>query len=114
MTKSLTSYDILNVSDQASQADIHAAYRALAKSWHPDRHQGIERERANHNFKLLQQAYETVKTPAMRSQYNIMLARQKRAIMVNQNKVINDNHTVKGFFRTLEGLFASPSDKKRV
>lgn len=107
MQKSLTSYDILNVSEQASQADIHAAYRRLAKEWHPDRHRGNNATRANHNFVLLQQAYERVKTPESRSAYNIMLAKQKRAIMVNQNKVMNDNHTLGSLFRVLEGLFSN-------
>ena len=114
MQKSLTSYDILNVSDMASQADIHAAYRKLAKEWHPDRHHGGDNVRANRNFQLLQAAYNSVKTPEARSAYNIMLAKRKRAIMLNQSKVMNDNSALGGLFSVLEGLFKPSADKKRV
>ena len=113
MQKSLSSYDILNVSQQASQADIHMAYRKLAKTWHPDRHQGDKAIRANENFKMLQAAYETVKTPEARSNYNQLLARQKRALMATQGKAINDNSVVSGFFRALEALLY-PTNRKGV
>jgi len=113
MQKSLTSYDILNISEQATQDDIHAAYRRLVKAWHPDRHHGGNSERANRNFVLLQQAYQNLSTPDARSNYNQRLAKMKRTIMANQNKVMNDNSPIKNFFTALDTIF-NPIDRKGV
>jgi len=111
MQKSLTSYDILNISEQATQDDIHAAYRRLVKTWHPDRHHGGNSERANRNFVLLQQAYQNLNTPDARSNYNQRLAKMKRTIMANQNKVMNDNSPIKNFFKALDTIF-NPIDRR--
>lgn len=109
MKKSLTSYDILHLEPSASQEDINSAYRRLAKSWHPDFYQGANKERANHNFKLLQQAYQNVKTPEARSRYHQHLARQNHAIIVDQNKVMNDNRPLRSFLDALNKVFG-PTD----
>lgn len=110
MQKTLTSYDILNIPEHASQDDIHAAYRKLAKEWHPDRHHGSDPERAHRNFQLLQQAYQSVKTPEARVNYNERLKIKKGTILNRQNKVVNDNSTLGGFFRVLDGLFSPMKD----
>lgn len=108
MKKSLTSYDILNITPQSSQKDIDHAYRKLAMAWHPDRHaHNGKTEIANRNFKLLQQAYENVKTPDARSQYNHQLSVQKRSIIINQNKVMNDNRPLRSFLQALDNIFGS-------
>lgn len=111
MKKPLTSYDILNVDENASQDDIHAAYRRLVKTWHPDRHHGNNSARANKNFTILQQAYDKVKTPDARSNYNQKLARLRRAIIKSQSKVMNDNSPIRNFFTTLDTIF-NPIDRK--
>ena len=113
MQKSLTSYDILNVSEQATQNEIHAAYRRLAKVWHPDQHHGQGKMRANRNFVLLQQAYETIGTQERRSAYNHRLTKMKRSIMLQQNEVMNDNSPLKNFFSALDTIF-NPIDRKGV
>lgn len=106
MKKNLTSYDILSVSPEASQSDIHAAYKKLAKAWHPDRQSNqAQRAIADRNFKLLQEAYNNVKTPQARSRYNHQLAISNRAILIRQDKVINDNKPVKSILDILSGLF---------
>ncbi len=105
MKKSLTSYDILNVTPQSSQKEIEVAYRKLAMAWHPDRHTHNGRtDIANRNFQLLQQAYENVKTADARSRYNHQLSIKERAIVVNQNKVMNDNHPLKSLLMALDTL----------
>jgi DnaJ-class molecular chaperone len=105
MTRSLTSYDILNVSEKASQNEIHTAYRALAKTWHPDANRGRGSVQAHHNFKILQQAYANIKTPQARSDYNQKLARLRRAVRISQNAAMNDNSRLYGFMNFLDNLF---------
>jgi DnaJ domain/Protein of unknown function (DUF1232) len=54
-------YEILNVSPQADQAEIKAAYRKLANQYHPDKvaHLGKEfQELAEQRFKEIQGAYQ--------------------------------------------------------
>jgi len=107
MQKSLTSYDILNISEDAPQADIHTAYRILAKKWHPDAHHNrtLHANRAHRNFTILQKAYETVKTPDARSDYNRKLARLRRAVRKSQNAALNDNSRLSHFMRALDSVF---------
>uniref|UniRef100_A0A7S0M0B2 J domain-containing protein n=1 Tax=Cryptomonas curvata TaxID=233186 RepID=A0A7S0M0B2_9CRYP len=51
---------ILGIPPNSSAEDIRAAYRDLAKRWHPDRHGPAERALAEAEFKRVQQAYGLV------------------------------------------------------
>ena len=56
--KPLNAYEILNVPVTATRAEIRAAYRALARGWHPDRFmQGPERDWANDKMAEINAAY---------------------------------------------------------
>ena len=48
-------YDILGVGRDASQAEIKAAYRKLAKKYHPDSSSGAEEDKER--FQEIQEAY---------------------------------------------------------
>lgn len=61
-------YRILNVAREAGQATIKAAYRELAKRLHPDRNPGDAR--AEQRFKQVTQAYELLRDPAKRAQFD--------------------------------------------
>lgn len=61
-------YDVLGVSRQASKDEIKKAYRKLAMHHHPDRHQGDKQ--AEHKFKELNEAYETLKDDKKRQAYD--------------------------------------------
>ncbi|MEM7023545.1 MAG: J domain-containing protein [Pseudomonadota bacterium] len=61
-------YRVLNVSRRAGQAAIKAAYRELAKRWHPDRNPG--NTQAEQRFKQVTQAYELLRDPAKRAQFD--------------------------------------------
>jgi DnaJ-class molecular chaperone len=61
-------YRLLNVSREAGQATIKAAYRALAKRLHPDRNPGDPR--AEQRFKQITRAYELLRDPAKRAQFD--------------------------------------------
>ena len=54
----MNAYEILNVPRTASRDEIRAAYRRLARRWHPDRFmQGPERDWANEKMAEINAAY---------------------------------------------------------
>ncbi|MBI5888298.1 MAG: molecular chaperone DnaJ [Deltaproteobacteria bacterium] len=61
-------YKILGVERNASDDDIKKAYRKLAQQFHPDKHAG--EKAAEEKFKLINAAYECLKTPEKRAQYD--------------------------------------------
>ncbi len=63
-------YEILGVDRNASEKEIKSAYRKLARKWHPDLHPPGEKEKAEEQFKKINEAYEVLKDPEKRKQYD--------------------------------------------
>lgn len=61
----MTLYEILGVTDNATNAEIRDAYRKLAKEYHPDRFKGRDDP-----FKEIKEAYEILKDDNRRREYN--------------------------------------------
>lgn len=61
-------YDVLGVSRSASQAEIQKAYRALAKTHHPDLNPGDTA--AEERFKAASAAYDLLKNPQQRARFD--------------------------------------------
>ena len=67
-------YDILEVSPNASQETIKAAYKSLAQRYHPDKNPTQE---AADRIKKINVAYETLSIPEKRLRYDEDLRNQK-------------------------------------
>lgn len=63
-------YDILGVKENASDAEIKRVYRDLAKKYHPDKNKGDKSAEAR--FKEISEAYNVLRDPAKRKQYDQM------------------------------------------
>ena len=59
-------YDILGVDENASGADIKSSFRKLAQKHHPDRGGNEEK------FKEINEAYDTLKDPQKKAEYDNM------------------------------------------
>ncbi|HYF48646.1 MAG TPA: DnaJ C-terminal domain-containing protein, partial [Planctomycetota bacterium] len=62
-------YSILGVQRTASQDEIKAAYRKLARQYHPDVNKAKD---AEEKFKELSEAYEVLRDPEKRKQYDLL------------------------------------------
>ena len=65
-------YATLGCAPNADQSVIQAAYRALAKKYHPDANQGSEESKSK--FQEIQEAYEVLSDPTKRAYYDSMRA----------------------------------------
>jgi molecular chaperone DnaJ len=61
-------YELLGVSRKATVKDIRAAYRKLARKYHPDLNPGDKS--AEEKFKQIQEAYEVLSDPKKRQMYD--------------------------------------------
>ncbi len=63
-------YEVLDVSKNASAADIKKAYRRLAMKHHPDRNTGDDAAKAEKQFKEVKSAYEILSDEQKRAAYD--------------------------------------------
>ena len=68
-------YDVLGVSRTAKPEEIRSAYRALARKYHPD--VAKSEKDAEAKFKEINEAYEVLKDPEKRKQYDLLGANYK-------------------------------------
>ncbi|MEF9427474.1 MAG: DnaJ domain-containing protein, partial [Candidatus Mariimomonas ferrooxydans] len=63
-------YEILSVSSDADERTIKKAYHALAKKYHPDVSTTKDMPVASEKFKLIKEAYDTLKDKDLRKNYD--------------------------------------------
>ena len=60
-------YKLLGVERDATDADLHAAYRRLAQQYHPDVNKSVDAEA---QFIEIKRAYEILRDPSLRKSYD--------------------------------------------
>jgi len=81
-------YDILGVSQRASQQDIMRAFRKLAMIHHPDRAAINKLSITQQRFQLINEAYNALKNPERRASYDQeMRAQNTETLQANNDNV---------------------------
>jgi curved DNA-binding protein CbpA len=72
----LNFYEILGINKNASEEEMKAAFKSLAKKYHPDKHAGnpVYEE----HFKKINSAYQVLSDPKKRERYNLKLFYQSQ------------------------------------
>ena len=107
-------YDILQVTQNASDADIRRAYYKLAKRFHPDQNKD-ERKLAELRIRLINEAYENLKTKEKRMAYRHILNKNKKPVWnkpaQNDNTNIHLKTNRSRFLNILKGIIWPESER---
>jgi len=99
-------YKILGVPKDASQDDIKKAFHSLAKKYHPDTNRG--NTAAKRMFQEIRDAYETLRDPSKREQYDMLFSRGSRMEHDTFSGSNNQRHDpFTEFHRQNDGRFSS-------
>jgi curved DNA-binding protein CbpA len=74
----MTLYEVLGVPEDATPDAIKKTYLARARALHPDHNRDPRAEEA---MKMVNAAYDVLRDPVKKAQYDGMLARQRRPVM---------------------------------
>jgi diphthamide biosynthesis protein 4 len=77
LSSQLTHYEVLDVSPNATLEEIKAAHRQLVLQSHPDK-VGSHQEEHDVRFRLVQQAWECLRSSSSRQEYDMELSLQKK------------------------------------
>ncbi|CAL9167473.1 unnamed protein product [Musa hybrid cultivar] len=67
-------YEVLRVRETATAGEIKAAYRSMAKRFHPD----VTAGRGGDDFVEIRRAYEALSDPAARARYDLSIGRWRQ------------------------------------
>ncbi|MFP4028615.1 MAG: DnaJ domain-containing protein [Candidatus Brocadiia bacterium] len=72
-TEQKSYYEVLNIDQDASQADIKCAFRELAKRYHPDTNRKDSKKKATKRLKEVMNAYRVLSNERERARYDVLL-----------------------------------------
>lgn len=75
--KERTLYEVLEVSENASEEVIEKAYKVLAKKYHPDLQSQDKKQIAENKMKQINEAYEILGNETKRKEYDIKLEQER-------------------------------------
>lgn len=87
-------YEILKISQNASDEDIDNAYKTLGKQYQADINSNTNVEEAKKNMQLIASAYKILRTPAKRKEYDQFLENQEREKKENEEMSKNINSSL--------------------
>ncbi|HZQ87368.1 MAG TPA: J domain-containing protein [Acidimicrobiales bacterium] len=93
-----TLYEVLGVSSGATDEEIHHAYKVKAQLLHPDHHSGAPDEvvkLAQEEMTALNQAYQTLRDPHERRQYDASLQTPSAQDSAHHSRATTRRHTVR-------------------
>ena len=101
-------YQILGIDRKASNKEISAAYRKLARKWHPDLHPADKKNEAEEKFKEINEAYEVLKDSEKRAKYDRLGSRWKEGDFDSrrQKQDRSENEGVHFYSDSKEGGFS--------
>lgn len=79
----MTYYEVLEVSESASEEVIRMAYKALCRKYHPDVYNGDEKI-ANDMMSLINEAYDVLSDANKRQEYDEFLRLQRTSVSSNE------------------------------
>ena len=94
-------YEVLGISEEASQADIKKAYRKLAVKYHPDKNPG--NKKAEEKFKGISEAYYSLGESKRRKEYDNVRKRGGFTDNFSGDQGFDFSEFLKGFSNGEEG-----------
>lgn len=79
-----TLYEVLEVSENASEEVIEKAYKVLAKKYHPDLQSEANKKSAENKMKKINEAYDVLGNEEKRKEYDRTLEQQRREEKLKQ------------------------------
>lgn len=89
-----TLYEVLEVSEKASDEVIEKAYKVLAKKYHPDLQTPENKKMAENKMKQLNDAYETLSNKSKRAEYDAGLQRIRKEEELRKQNTVDQNSVV--------------------
>lgn len=87
MRKTTTLYDVLGVSQEATDLQIRSAFRDLTQKYHPDRFSGEERRRAEARFQEITEAFNVLRRAESRDRYDREISQGGRSEAMDPKEI---------------------------